>query len=107
MTKNNIINWPFKINNWHAFTWSFKKFEKWKKEFYKKYKELHWVNFNDDIENPVVRQAIYETLLRVRETWIFLTDSNKTTTDWIVIDNEILKRAMLVNNIVMNIKTKQ
>lgn len=27
-----------------------------KKEFYKKYKELHWVNFNDDIENPVVRQ---------------------------------------------------
>lgn len=102
MTKS--INWIFKyLDDGTSFTWSFIKFDEWKKNFNVKYLELFWKRFREEVKDPIVRQAIYETLLRVRKTWIFLTDTNHTDTNWIIIDEIILNKSIKVNNLVRNI----
>lgn len=89
--------------DWSFFSWSIKNFKQYKKKFKKIYKEAYWISFNTEVPNPKARQVIYETLLRVQNTWVF---SNDTYTTNLKINEDILLRSHYINNLILNIKEK-
>lgn len=96
-----MYSWTLKTseNSWSNFSWSFTSFKhKWKKAFFNEYKKIYWINFREDVPNPKIRQAIYETLLWVRWTWVF----NKIIPNYSKIEEEQIERAKKIDDLLKN-----
>ena len=55
------------------YTWSFKRFKSWKKEFQKKFKETYDISFNEYVEDAKDREYIYKEMFRMQSIDVFWT----------------------------------
>lgn len=92
-----MYSWSLKVSveTWNEFTWSFKSFDEWKRNFMDRFKEVFWKTFKEETQNSSLREAIYEELLQVRWTWIFSWKDTKN----VKIPEDIMEKARQIFDI--------
>ena len=74
------ITWSIRHReNWDSYTWSFKAFESWKRDFLKAYQEKTWQSFRVDVPSSGDREAIYKRVFSMEWIDVFRNEHvNKT-----------------------------
>lgn len=67
----------------NSYTFNFKKFKEWKKEFLKRFQEKTWKHFNETFPNKEEKEALLKALLWFKwETDIFSSGRRKDIRDY-------------------------